>query len=68
MDESVKITTTGTVGWQKKCWTWAQEREPFEVHDVKAKHLAFCKEICGEFHYECQYDSRGESAAIFTPI
>jgi hypothetical protein len=69
MEKSVKITTTGTAGWQEKSRKWAHERECFQIRGVKAKHLAFCKELCDEFHYECHYDSTNEySEAVFMPL
>jgi len=59
---------TRTEGWQTKCLDWAIAGEHFEIHGVGAKHLAFCKEICDTFGYECIYESAGKkSTAVFTP-
>jgi hypothetical protein len=69
MTKSAKITTTKTEGWQQICWGWAQSRELFEIKGIGARHLAFCKELCAAYKFECQYESLDEKAtAIFTPL
>ncbi len=66
MTKSTKFTTTRTEGWQTKCLDWAAAGDVFEVHGVGARHLAFCKEICDIFHYECAYESP-KRTVVFTP-
>jgi len=69
MTRSTKVTTTKADGWQKKCTGWAKAGEPFEVQGVSARHLAFCKELCDDFAYECVYESADKKlAAVFTPL
>jgi hypothetical protein len=68
MSGTTKVTTTRTDGWQDKCRRWAEAGESFEIRGVGASHLAFCKELCESFNYECHYQSHDyESAAVFTP-
>lgn len=48
---------------------WAQAGEMFEIHGIGANHLAYCKELCEAFDYECHYQSHDyESAAVFAPL
>jgi hypothetical protein len=69
MTKSTKVTTTKTQGWQTKCLDWAVAGEYFEIHGVGARQLAFCKELCDTFNYECLYESEGKkSIAVFTPL
>lgn len=69
MSRSVNIAIVGSDGWQRKCKQWAQDGEYFEVRGVTAKHLIFCKKLCDEFRYECEYDSGGVfSEAVFSPL
>lgn len=68
MSGIVKVTTTRVDGWQKVCRKWAETGESFEIHGIGANHLAFCKELCEAYDYECTYRSRDhDSAAIFLP-
>lgn len=69
MSGITKITTTRTDGWQKICQKWAKAGESFEVHGIGASHLAFCKELCDSFNYECHYQSHDrDSAAVFMSL
>jgi hypothetical protein len=69
MTKSIKVTTTKTEGWQAKCLDWAVAEEYFEIQGIGARHLAFCKELCDIFSYECLYESAGKkSTAVFTPL
>ena len=69
MTKSTKVTTTRTGGWRTKCLDWAGAGEYFEIRGIGAKHLAFCKELCEIFDYECLYESEGKkSTAVFTPL
>ncbi len=69
MSGTTKITTTRTSGWQNICKKWAQQGETFEIQSVAAANLAYCKELCEMFHYECHYQSHGrDSTAIFSPL
>lgn len=64
-----RLINTGNDEWQKQCREKAQAHEQFEVRGIRARHLAFCKSICDEFHYECEYDSRDPFlTVVFTPI
>ena len=68
MSGTTKITTTRTDGWQKRSRKWAQDGESFEIHGIAASHLAFCKELCETFDYECEYQSDGAGpTATFVP-
>ncbi|HEU5395821.1 MAG TPA: hypothetical protein VFV81_01545 [Verrucomicrobiae bacterium] len=68
MKEWEKVASTGRDGWQKRCREWAQDGESFQLHGVTAAELAFCKGLCDEFGYQCDYDSRHPlKAAIFSP-
>ena len=65
---SNNVTTTATKDWQETCRGWADEGKYFELDGVKFKHLAFCKELCDEFGYECVYDSQDKyKTAHFSP-
>lgn len=69
MTKSANSTTTTAEGWQQQCWAWARNGELFEVMGVRANHLAFCKELCAAYNYECHYESNAEnSTAIFKPL
>jgi hypothetical protein len=69
MTKSIKFTTTKAEGWRIKCLDWAAAGEFFEIRGVSACHLAFCKELCDIFCYECLYESEGKkSTAVFTPL
>jgi hypothetical protein len=69
MSGIIKVTTTRTSGWQTTSIKWAKQREAFEIHGVGASDLAFCKELCEAFDYECEHRSGGpNSAAVFTPM
>ena len=69
MSGITKITTTRTAGWQKTCQQWAKAGESFEIHGIGASHLAFCKDLCDSFNYECLYQSQDrDSAAVFAPM
>lgn len=69
MSGTIKITTTRTDGWQNMGREWAQAGEMFEIHGIGANHLAYCKELCEAFDYECHYQSHDyESAAVFAPL
>jgi hypothetical protein len=66
---TTRITTTRIEGWQGICRTWAAAGESFEIHGIGASHLAFCKELCEAFNYECHYQSHDyDSAAVFAPL
>jgi hypothetical protein len=68
MSGITRIATTWTEGWQEQCRIWAAEGESFEIQGIGARHLGFCKDLCGEFDYECHYHSHGHAhAAIMTP-
>ena len=67
MTQSTKVTRTGADGWQGLCAGWAQAGECFEVQGVGARHLAFCKKLCVDNPYECQYDS-AHQVAVFIPV
>ena len=63
-----KVASTGIDGWQKQCRDWAGDGACFRLHGVGAGDLAFCKGLCDEFRYQCEYDSRDpDRAAIFSP-
>lgn len=68
MSETAKATTTRIDGWQKLCRQWAETRESFELHSVGEGHLAFCKQLCEEYAYECRYESHSSMRAIFVPV
>lgn len=69
MTKSTKVTTTRAEGWRTKCLDWAVAGEFFEIHGVAARHLAFCKDLCDTFAYECIYEaSEKKSTAVFTPL
>jgi hypothetical protein len=69
MTKSANTTSTKIGGWQQISWSWAQAGEIFEIEGIGAKHLAFCKELCAAYNYECQYASGSEnSTAVFTPL
>jgi hypothetical protein len=56
------------MGWQIICKQWAERGDTFEIHGIGAVHLAFCKELCDTFQYECHYQSHGCDSAVFTPL
>jgi len=65
---TTKTTSTRTGGWQETCRQWAGAGESFEIHGIGAGHLAFCKELCEAFNYECHYQSHNHDlAAVFAP-
>jgi hypothetical protein len=65
----INSTSTKVAGWQEKCWTWAEAKQPFEVRDMQAEHFMFCQELCAEYEYTYQYRcQRTESVAKFTPL
>jgi hypothetical protein len=65
MTKSTKVTSTGVTGWQETSQAWAEGGEHFEVHRMGAKHLAFCKELCVKYNYECNHE---DSIAVFVPM
>jgi len=69
MVTSINSTTTKKLGWQNKCWGWAEARCPFEIRDMHAEHFMFCQELCAEYDYTYQYRCKdSESVARFVPI
>ena len=68
MSETTKATTTRSEGWQKTCRHWAEARESFELLNVGPGHLAFCKQLCDDFGYECRYESHSDMRAVFVPL
>jgi len=68
MSGITKTITTRTGGWQKTCRQWAERGESFEIHGVSASNLAFCKELCEAYNYECRYQSHGIDCAVFAPL
>ena len=69
MSGTIKVTTTRIGSWQATCRQWAAAGESFEIHGTGASHLAFCKELCDTFNYECRYQShQQDGAAIFVPL
>jgi hypothetical protein len=62
------ITTTRRDGWRDQCRTWAETGAFFSIHQIDASHLAFCKQLCDNYGYECTYASdHADSAAFFGP-
>ena len=68
MSGTTKATTVRSHVWKAKCREWAQAGESFEINGIGAQHLAFCKDLCEEFNYSCDYQSHGQnSTAVFNP-
>ena len=69
MVAAINSVSTKTTGWQKKCWRWAEARQPFEVCDLESSHFMFCQELCAEYNYAYEYRYRAsESVAKFKPL
>ena len=61
--------TTKKVDWQRQCWGLAEERLPFELHDIETRHFMFCFELCAEYDYHFTYTyGSGRSVAHFKPL
>ncbi len=64
---SNSVSTTAP-DWQRKCWEWAEAKQPFEINNLATGHFMFCQELCAEYHYSYAYYCRGgESVARFKP-
>lgn len=63
----MNFTTTKTQGWQKHCWEWAKNNEPFELHGVEVIHYRFCDELCAAYQYKFRGFQSG-SVFVFEPL
>jgi hypothetical protein len=65
---TAKITNTNREDWRQQCHRWAGSGASFEVQGIGAGQLAFCKEVCDTYDYECIYQSNDQNlAAVFKP-
>lgn len=60
MDSTTKVVSTKSEKWQQQCEKLANDKIPFEIHEIESKHFEICRSICSQFNYGYKYKMSGE--------